>query len=526
MGRIKHLFWTFILMVATDSSAQDGTLDTTFGNSGVVMTDFGGYLSDIKDIAVLSNGKIITAGGIFNQSGYNKFALLRYNKDGSLDNEFGADGKVINDFGGYYVNGMLQESEGKIIVATREYDYFEGIFASRSFLVQYDKNGILDSTFGVNGVIIKNTNGINSLALLPDGKILAAESYGSTALGVTHSLIRYNSNGNPDSSFGINGAVPITAIGQVALTKDGKILISSSDGNFVFTRYLNDGTLDATFGNNGTLTIDIDVDNLRFVKIQPDNKILFIGRSYHFIDSPYTISDDHYRIFRLLPNGDLDANFGENGMIVLTVSPDSALTDNAPDSIVIQSDGKIVAIGRHPYIDEYGYSLDQIGIVRYLVTGVPDVTFGENSLLLIPNDNLGGGNMSNSTCLQSDGKLVIGSTFCEAHLSCHPHTLLLRYGLGQTLTDNEFEGHKNTFSVYPNPVSQIVNLDFNLNQSEDLSIDLYDVNGRKISNLLKNKNFQSGHNSQQLDLPGTLSKGIYFLSVSDAEYTAVVKIVK
>lgn len=525
MKEITYIFLVVFLFNSDVTFSQDGTLDMTFGDHGKVLPTFGQYLSDIKDIMVQPDGKIITAGGIFNQSGYNKFVLVRYNTDGSFDYGFGIEGKVINDFGGYYLDGMLLQLDGKIIIGTREFIYFDGDYTWKSFLARYNTDGTLDITFGDNGVITKMDNAINSLALQPDGKIIVAESFHEEPnLSWTSGLIRYDSDGILDTNFGVNGYVTTTMSGKMTLQTDGKILISSSyssnqeSSDFAFIRYLNDGTIDSAFGINGIAMIDIDViDYLSSVEIQPDGKIVFVGRSYHYIDPPYTISNYLYKLIRLLPNGDLDVNFGKDGMITLPI---------LPDSIAIQSNGKVVVNGRNSFVDPYGFTLDQIGLLRCLDTGDPDSTFGDNGLILIPNEGLGGGNMGSLTALQPDGKLVIGATFCEAHLSCHPHSVLLRYNLGQGLSNTELIAQKNTFLAYPNPVNSIVNLDFNLNESEVLSIDLYDSNGRKISNLLKNNNFQTGYNSQKLELPETLSKGIYFLNISNGKNVSNIKIVK
>ena len=71
-----------------------------------------------------------------------------------------------------------------------------------------------------------------------------------------------------------------------------------------------------------------------------------------------------------------------------------------------------------------------------------------------------------------------------------------------------------------------MNLDFNLKESQKLDIDLYNINGIKVSNLLKNKEFPLGNTSQKIILPETLSKGVYFLSISNGTFLSNVKIVK
>src|SRR6266511_2983969 len=77
----------------------DGTLDTTFGSGGKVITDFSGSDSDdyAYALAIQSDAKIL-AGGFSNANGFYDFALARYNPDGALDTSFGSSGKVLTDF--------------------------------------------------------------------------------------------------------------------------------------------------------------------------------------------------------------------------------------------------------------------------------------------------------------------------------------------------------------------------------------------------------------------------------------------
>jgi uncharacterized delta-60 repeat protein len=81
---------------------SNGTLDTSFGRRGKVTTRFGGgrySLNEAYSVAIQTNGKIVAAGQS-NASGGGDFALARYNGNGSLDTSFGKRGKVLTDFGG------------------------------------------------------------------------------------------------------------------------------------------------------------------------------------------------------------------------------------------------------------------------------------------------------------------------------------------------------------------------------------------------------------------------------------------
>jgi uncharacterized delta-60 repeat protein len=171
---------------------------------------------------------------------------------------------VLTEFG--TANGVARstalQSDGKIIAAGFIYEGFNYDFA----LVRYDENGIIDSSFGMNGKVIAEIgafgNGAYSVAVQSvngDEKIIAA-GYSSPGGGTTDfAVARFNSDGNPDNSFNTNGYV-INSIGNfsdyinsVAVQSDGKIVAagySTYDNNYTvisLARYMGVGTTDVKF---------------------------------------------------------------------------------------------------------------------------------------------------------------------------------------------------------------------------------------------------------------------------------------
>jgi uncharacterized delta-60 repeat protein len=206
----------------------NGTLDASFGTGGKVFTSVGDgqfepyYYEDPRDIVLQPDGKIIVMGFIFvNGSGY-KFGIVRYNPDGSLDNNFGTGGKVITAMATNYgpstdVNSMLLQPDGKIVLI--------GTYSDDILIVRYNADGSLDSGFGTNGKAIHLTpsgRGLDSV-LQPDGKIVVA-GYGSEGSVIA----RYNANGSVDTSFANNGIFSTESgffVGSgIALQPDGKIV--------------------------------------------------------------------------------------------------------------------------------------------------------------------------------------------------------------------------------------------------------------------------------------------------------------
>ncbi|MFN9914614.1 MAG: hypothetical protein ACK53L_18645, partial [Pirellulaceae bacterium] len=77
----------------------DGSLDTSFGTSGRVVTAIGTTIDQGYSITLQPDGKIVIAGATYNSSNNYDFALIRYNANGSLDGSFGTGGTVTTPIG-------------------------------------------------------------------------------------------------------------------------------------------------------------------------------------------------------------------------------------------------------------------------------------------------------------------------------------------------------------------------------------------------------------------------------------------
>jgi uncharacterized delta-60 repeat protein len=326
----------------------NGSLDTSFGSGGVAYTDFGG--SDIGNAVVIQpDGKIVVAGN----TNYD-FALARYKTNGSLDTTFGSGGKVITNFGTRPLGdssqdcayGEVLQPDGKIIVVgSSDLDF--GGFA----LARYNKNGSLDSTFGDNGKLIHDfDNGVdgNSVILQKDGKIVVAgHSTAGYALGFE--IARFNSNGGLDTTFGTKGRVSTDIGGSEWLVKmvkqpDEKILIIgyTTDGKFAIARFEANGNLDTSFGADGKMITSFSGDSwIAALNLQPDGKIVISGD----VDDKFILArlnkDAAYHeagTFIYNPNGQFEGlSRGQTAYdsFTYTVS-DGSLTDIATVTITIE----------------------------------------------------------------------------------------------------------------------------------------------------------------------------------------------
>jgi len=329
------------------------------------------------------------------------------------------------------------------------------------------QSGSLDQTFGNNGIVTTaNTENLYAVAIQSDGKIVAAGSI-FVWPGNDFAMVRYDSSGAQDSSFGNNGKV-VTCVMEyspghfnakvyaIAIQGDGKIIlagavfISSSNTNFAMVRYKTNSEVDSSFGNNGRVITPIGNinDEVSSMAIQKDGKIILAGNSNNGTNFDFAMA-------RYSTSGLVDSSFGNNGIVIAPIGN----SDDYASSIALQVDGKILlggSTGAWPSIDfaiarfdtsgqldnsfgsngkvvtslgnnpdratsmvllasgkiiQSGFSdngsNNDFAMVRYSNTGTIDSSFGNNGIVISPittNDS----EHSNAIALQSDGKIILG----------------------------------------------------------------------------------------------------------------------
>jgi uncharacterized delta-60 repeat protein len=270
-----------------DTSFGNGGKVTTSFRVGQI----GSLLAQAYALTLQPDGKIVAAGeagGFPNSS----FAVIRYNPDGTLDGGFGTEGKVTTRLGtgrlGDRANAVAVQPDGKIIAAGfADFSVPSGPSISKFALARYNPDGTVDSSFGVGGKVIGGDGLGKALALQPDGKILLTGVSGSD-----FAMERYNSDGRLDSTFGIAGRVTTDfkcppcgseEAFAIALQPNGKILVAGysdvvSDRDFALVRYNPDGSLDATFGSGGKVTTDFGAEEIASaVAVLADGNIVAAG---------------------------------------------------------------------------------------------------------------------------------------------------------------------------------------------------------------------------------------------------------
>jgi len=149
---------TIFLNFASFAFAAPGNLDPTFGMGGKVTTAVG--TEDRGNAMVLQpDGKIVVGGRTRPGATRYDFALARYNADGSLDTSFGTGGTVLTSLNRATapedeILALVLQPDGKII-AVGSARAASGAFISTG-IVRYNPNGSLDSSFGNGGIVLIN----------------------------------------------------------------------------------------------------------------------------------------------------------------------------------------------------------------------------------------------------------------------------------------------------------------------------------------------------------------------------------
>lgn len=384
----------------------NGSLDTSFDSDGIVTKQLGNTTISVgRAVALQPDGKIVVAGRFFTFNWY----VARFNADGTLDNTFDGDGRVITTVGfeDGEANAVLIQSDSKIVVfGTSDVGGF-----GRITVVRYNPNGSLDTSFDGDGRVTTSILDDRALtgAIQADGKILAAGTN-----GIGFAIVRYNPDGSLDTSFDGDGIVT-TSIGSffanildLKVLSDGKILaggvsFNGLNNDFTVARYNANGSLDTTFGINGIVTTPIfsDRDDLRSIAVQPDGKYVATGTTF-------TSGFDRFATVRYNPDGTLDTTFDGDGIVTTVIGIQSGVASK----VFVQPNGKILVSGWGVFSASPNFSSDFV-VVRYnsdgsldnsLYSGIAGELFGSGGIARVDISSV---DFDPSMAVQPDGRIVL-----------------------------------------------------------------------------------------------------------------------
>jgi uncharacterized delta-60 repeat protein len=333
-----------------------GDLDFSFSGDGKVTTNFTRRADFAIGMALQPDGKIVTA-GVAGVGGPNpRFALARHTAEGALDPTFSSDGKLTTDLTPKddAANSVTIDADGRIVAAgVIGVDGSDPKFA----VVRYNPDGSLDTSFSGDGKVTidvsDRSDNAFKMAIQPDGKIVVVGEggFGGTRRDSKFALVRLTDTGTLDGSFGNDGKVLTqftprfeVALG-VAIDGNDRIVAVGSAGAWVnkkwaLARYNTDGSLDTSFSGDGKVMTDFTSrhEDASDVSIQQDGKIVAGGDAgYRFNRT----ADSKLALARYNTNGSLDSSFGGDGKVFTNFTR----KEDGAARIAIQGDGKIVAAG-------------------------------------------------------------------------------------------------------------------------------------------------------------------------------------
>ncbi len=369
-----------------------GVLDGTFGTAGKVLGSFGSGASEVRALAIDANGKILVGG-----SGGGRFAVARYLANGLPDGAFAGHGKVVSSFGGAgVVSGMSVTTGGKIVAAGTA----DGKFA----LARYNANGTLDASFGDGGRRVTAFSpkalaggmsvGANGGIVIGGSRISGSES--------DFAIARYTSDGNLDATFHGTGRLVqnfhgVASSQSVALQKNGKVVVAGTAGEagtikLVLVRYNRNGSLDTTFGHLGKVSTGFgffDERNVRMLVL--GNGEMLVGT---WLDQPQTIDNPlvaEVGLAKYRADGTLDTTFGRGGKLII----DAGGLSSAFERMAVDAQGKIVVTAEN-------FNGGWV-VLRRNANGTPDNSFGTKGRVVTLS-----GSVPSGLAITSGGKIIVG----------------------------------------------------------------------------------------------------------------------
>jgi uncharacterized delta-60 repeat protein len=307
---------------------------------------------DLLDFAIQPDGRIVAVGAFYffcciGPASHSNIVLIRLLSDGSLDDSFGSGGIAttplsVDRFD--EARTVALQQDGKIILAGTSGPRSNTDFA----ILRFNANGTLDASFANAGWLIvpmgSGNDVANSVAIQPDGKIVAAGNVQIGANIYTIGAIRTDANGHLDSSFDGDGKLTVSIGGlndranKVLLDPVSRILIGGSsyspvhsNWDFALARLNPDGSFDNSFGGLGMVTTNLaGSDELASnITLKRDGRIIAVGGA-----------GASFALARYNGNGSLDSSFGGGGIAFSHFG-----SMNNANSIALQPDGKILVGG-------------------------------------------------------------------------------------------------------------------------------------------------------------------------------------
>lgn len=475
----------FLALIFIQSFVNDKTYAQTDGNLDPSFVINAGFDNTVMTTVIQPDGKVVAGGFFTTYKGFPRNRIARLNIDGSFDTTF----NIGEGFNGV-VYTIAQQSDGKIVVGG-EFTTYNNVPQNR--ICRLNTDGSLDTSFVLGtGFGIYSPVGfcfVNTIAIQPDGKIMAAGRFGKYNETSQQNIARINSDGSPDASFYVGSRFNFD-VKSIALQQDGKIVAGGSFSSYngydrkYIARLNTNGTLDTSFNVGTGFGGSLANNQVNTVAVQPDGKVLVGGYFTTYKNGTQN------RIVRLNNDGSVDTSFATG----------AGFDNYFVNTFAVQPNGKILVGGG--FISYNG--TDRRCMARLNTDGGLDTTFDIGTGF--------SGTLSNveTISVHSDGKIIVGGWFTS--YKGLPQARIARLNGAELLSVRD-SGIKKEMAVYPNPVRETLHF------SEEISdFKITELSGKSV---IRKLNVGTSVNVEQL------IKGVYVVTaITKTGKTITQKIVK
>lgn len=261
---------------------EDGVLDPTFGNGGIVVTDNPGY-DEVQALAQLPDGRLLAVGSaVVDEADFRNTGLLvvRYLPDGRLDTTWGGDGSVVTDVRPALdgARSIAVLDDGRVVVGGVSNDP-TGAQEGETVLVRHLPDGALDPDFGDGGTALADLgpghDALGGVEVLPDGTLAAAarvDPYDSGPIA----LARFSPAGALQGVTTTDLGAPSSVAGLAVTGRRVLVGALTGDDTWAVVGFTADGALDLSYGRSGVARARAGKGVAALV-VQPDGAAVLVG---------------------------------------------------------------------------------------------------------------------------------------------------------------------------------------------------------------------------------------------------------
>lgn len=375
-------------------------LDSSFASSGISEIDFNGHNDDVTAFDIIG-GKVATnrsilVGGKVSMSldGTISFGMVQYTSSGTLDMNFGTQGRKVQDWPGInypnaitlYPNTRLSSSDTMILAAGASSNSADST-RRMPLLCRFKTNGDPDSTFGNTGRVIQSFDGAsygectNAFRIEVGYAVACGYNFTTVNNQTGFGAFWVDRNGRPDSNFGSNGSMFLPAAIRYAtgyFTDDLKLVFvgisSTGSPEIILAKLTEKGLPDSSFGINGIKATGIILKNDRtpisaYLHSTFDNSgeiVIAAALEDTSVGVPFSL------IMFKAATGDVDSSYGTGGRVSMPM-----VGNLKPFGIIISNDGSALVAARS------GEGLGKCAAAKISINGSIDTTFGIGGIAIV-----------------------------------------------------------------------------------------------------------------------------------------------